>query len=205
VRERERDDTGVEVRFDDQPIVGVKYAQLVAVDDRLCFAPAFPRPVSKPYHALADAVCESEHRHAAPALRCHCGFHAVGTTRELWRVAPAVGGVVLDVELAGIVVEHRRGWRAANQAVLGVHLPTKCARFLCRRPTAGVAPYRTSRTLEAWPWVALRPVCTRCARRHGIPIADLASRLGVEVTVDERRPERRQSMLATLPGSSPRP
>jgi hypothetical protein len=182
-----QDRNGVELKVGGEPIVAVKYAQLVAVEAGLCFAPAFPRAVSRPYPAVARAVCESEHQHAAPATRCHCGFHAVGTARELWRIAPAVGGVVLDVELAGVVVEHQRGWRASHQAVLGVHLPEKCSRFLCRRPTAGVAPYRmTHGTIEPWPWTVLRPVCARCAKRRGISLADVASGLGVEVTIDGR-------------------
>jgi hypothetical protein len=182
--------TGVQLAIGGDPIVGVKYAQLVAAAAGLSFAPAFPRMASQPYSAVARAVCENDHldhAHVAPALRCHCGFHAVATTRELWRVAPAIGGVVLDVELAGIVVEHQRGWRASHQAVLGVRLPARCSRLLCRRPTAGVAPYRVARgSIEPWPWTPMRPVCARCMQRRGVPLAEVASALGVEVTIEGR-------------------
>ncbi len=183
--ERGHDERHDATNLGEEPIVAVKYAQLVAVDEHVNFAPAFPRSCSQPYRAIANAVCESEHRHPAPALHCRCGFHAVAKVRDLWRVAPAINGVVLDVELAGMVIEHRRGWRAAHEVVLGVHLPAKCARFLCRRPTVAVASYRAPRSgIGTLPWTPLRPVCARCAKRHGIPVADLAAALGVEVSVD---------------------
>jgi hypothetical protein len=176
----------VPVVGDARPIVGVKLAHVVAVGSALSFAPAYPRVASLPYTAVAKAVCESDDAHAAPSLTCHCGFHAVPTRRELWRLAPTTATVVLDVELAGTVIEHRRGWRAAHQAVLGVRLPPTCARMFCRRPTVGLAPYHPRRfDLAAWPWTPLRAVCARCGTRNGIGIADIASALRVEVRADD--------------------
>jgi hypothetical protein len=125
----------------------------------------------------------------APAPECRCGFHGVPTRSDLWRLEPAREAVVLDVELAGIVIEHEFGARASYQAILGVHLPATCAKWRCRRPAAGVAPYRApayeSELRECTP---LRPVCKRCARRHLRTVADLASSIGVEVTVDTNAP-----------------
>jgi hypothetical protein len=174
---------------DGQPIVGLKLARIVAVDDQLMFAPAFIRTTTMPYPSIAGARCEREDRdHPAPALDCHCGFHIVNGRRDLWRLGPTSGTVLLDVELSGMVIEHEYGCRGEKQTVLGVHLPHRCASFLCRRPIVGVARYsgRPSAPRPAR-WTSLRPTCERCARHHGISVADLAAGLGVEVSVDDAR------------------
>jgi hypothetical protein len=168
-----------------EPLVRVKLARLVEASASVQFAPCFPRTRSLPYGALATAVCEGGHAHPAPGPSCRCGFHAVSTRHELWRLEPAREAVVLDVELAGTVIEHEYGVRASHQAVLGVHLPATCAKWRCRRSTAGVAPYRaTSYESQLGAYTALRPACTRCGKRHLLTIAGLASSLGVEVSVD---------------------
>jgi hypothetical protein len=183
-----------------EPILGVKVARLVRYESRIYFAPRFPRALSRPYEAVADAVCESEHRHAAPDPGCRCGFHAVATRDDLWRLDASPEAVILDVELAGTVIEHEYGWRAQHQVVLGVHLPAICAKWRCRRPTAGAAPCRPETyELEMSHWTLLRPTCTRCAKRRLVPIADLASELGVEVSAAPppvRKPRWRRSHAA---------
>ncbi len=172
----------------EEPIVAVKMARLVAADGRVQFVPCFPRALSHPYDAVSDAVCEGGRPHGAPDEHCRCGFHAVKARNELWRLDPAREAVVLDVELSGSVIEHEFGYRASRQAVLGVCLPATCTRWRCRRPTAGVAPYQSSAyEFELKPWTPLRPVCERCGKRHLWTVADLASELKVEVTVDRPR------------------
>ncbi len=168
-----------------QPLVCVKSARLVKAGRAVRFAPCFPRTRSQPYAAVAGAVCEAGRLHAAPGENCRCGFHGVRSRADLWRLEPAREAVVLDVELAGVVVEHEFGVRASHQAVLGVHLPAMCTKWRCRRPTAGVAPYRsTAYEADLSACVPLRPVCERCGKRHLIGVAELASALEVEVTVD---------------------
>jgi hypothetical protein len=194
---------GPDVSAEPEPIVAVKMARLVAADARVQFVPCFPRALSHPYDAVTDAVCEGGRPHRAPDEHCRCGFHAVKARNELWRLDPAREAVVLDVELSGTVIEHEFGYRASRQAVLGVCLPATCTRWRCRRPTAGVAPYQSSAyEFELKPWTPLRPVCERCGKRHLWSLADLASELTVEVTVD--RP-RRSSAPAAEDGTRPGP
>lgn len=169
----------------DEPIVGVKVARLVTRDGRFLFAPRYPRWQSQPYGTVADAVCESDRPHPAPATDCRCGFYAVATRDELWRLDPSTDAVVLDVELAGAVIEHEFGWRAAHQAVLGIHLPRVCGKRRCGRDVSGAVPMRRYEyALDATSWTSLRPVCRSCGGRRFISIADLAGAFGVEVTAD---------------------
>ncbi len=171
---------------DAQPVVCVKSARLVSAASGVKFAPSFPRTHSHPYDAVDTAVCEAGETHVAPTANCRCGFHGVRSREDLWRLPPAREAVVLDVELAGTVIEHEHGVRASDQAVLGVHLPHRCTSWRCRRTTAGVAQYRSSAyESELAGWIGLRPVCQRCAKRRLINVADLASRLGVEVCIDD--------------------
>jgi hypothetical protein len=71
--------------------------------------------------------------HTAPELRCSCGFYAftdVADAAELLSTRPPVGRLfgtaLLEVDLAGTVVEFDRGYRGARQRVLGVELPHWC-------------------------------------------------------------------------------
>ena len=71
-----------------------------------------------------DAECEATARtsgqidrlrlpdHDAPFAGCICGFYAVKGRRWWWRVAP--WGQPWRVQLAGHLIEHSRGWRAAR-------------------------------------------------------------------------------------------
>jgi hypothetical protein len=204
-----RDDTH---RGPAEPITAVKLARLVEVDGRISFAPRYARELSNPYEADADAVCESEANHTAPAPRCRCGFHGVAARDELWRLDMSPEAVILEVELAGKVIEHEFGWRAGHQSVLGLHLPALCARWGCRRATVGVAPGRADAyELGMKPWTLLRPSCARCAKRKLVTIADLASALGVEVTVDSPPPRRfgraraKPLTAAPAPATTPAP
>jgi hypothetical protein len=71
--------------------------------------------------------------HDPPDLACTCGFHAFrdrAEALELLATRPPVsrmfGPVLLEVDLAGTVVEFDRGYRASQQRVLGVHVPRWC-------------------------------------------------------------------------------
>jgi hypothetical protein len=71
--------------------------------------------------------------HPAPDLSCSCGFYAfkdVADAAELLASRPPVGRLfgtaLLEVDLAGTVIEFDRGFRAAHQRVLGVQLPHWC-------------------------------------------------------------------------------
>jgi hypothetical protein len=169
------------------PIVATKVAWLTRVDGVIRFAPLYERTLTEPYGAVANAVCEVGRQHMVPSTECGCGFHAVSRREDLWRLNTSVGVVILDVELAGRVVEHEHGWRAEHQIVLGAHLPARCPR--CGRPVVGVAR-RGPRTApeRKVEWTMLYPVCRRCGRRRILPVAALAGALGVEVSIDATDP-----------------
>jgi hypothetical protein len=87
--------------------------------------------------------------HDAPDLSCTCGFYALhrrGEATDLLAARPPVsrmfGPVLLEVDLAGTVVEFDRGYRASHQRVLGVQVPRwclPCARLGRARPAKRVA------------------------------------------------------------------
>jgi hypothetical protein len=71
--------------------------------------------------------------HAAPDLGCTCGFYALAdrsAAAELLATRPPVsrmfGAVLLEVDLAGTVIEFDHGYRAGHQRVLGVQVPRWC-------------------------------------------------------------------------------
>jgi hypothetical protein len=71
--------------------------------------------------------------HRVPDLDCSCGFYAFkdrGRALDLLTDRPPVsrlfGTFLLEVDLAGTVVEFDRGFRAGQQRVLGVTVPPWC-------------------------------------------------------------------------------
>jgi hypothetical protein len=71
--------------------------------------------------------------HAAPDLGCTCGFYAfkeAGAAVDLLAERPPAsrlfGTALLEVDLAGTVIEFDRGFRAHRQRVLGVQVPRWC-------------------------------------------------------------------------------
>ena len=134
--------------------------------------------------------------HAIPDVDCSCGFYAYRDrcdAETLLSGRPPVsrlfGTALLDVDLAGIVIQFDHGYRSGHQRVLGVHVPGWClpcaAEGRARRAgqLAGVAGrplaaalqaeipphprmYRVAQTLHYQAlvrhldgWAALRPVC----------------------------------------------
>ncbi len=87
--------------------------------------------------------------HDAPDLDCTCGFHALTDRSEathLLATRPPIsrmfGPVLVEVDLAGTVIEFDRGYRASHQRVLGVQVPrwcVPCARLGRHRPAQRVA------------------------------------------------------------------
>ncbi len=86
--------------------------------------------------------------HEAPGLECTCGFHAVASVKALTEVTDVFAdSVVLDVEVAGIVIEYERGLRAGQQSILGIGFPRSCA--WCGGQASAVAPGRLWRSICA--------------------------------------------------------
>jgi hypothetical protein len=127
---------------------GYKVAKLVAVADadRAGF---LGLTLGGLYDADAPAVCEvlagsvpprrrwgrraRPPDHTAPDLGCTCGFYAYQLREpatELLAGRPPVsrllGTALLEVDLAGTVIEFQRGFRAGRQRVLGVQVPRWC-------------------------------------------------------------------------------
>src|SRR4029077_10146181 len=99
---------------------------------------------------------------------------------------------VLDVELAGRIIEHDHGYRASDQTVRSVRFHGVCVRCGLRADVFGQRRFG-----------GLVPACRRCARRALEPAA-VADALGVPVglTTDDPGPaplaKRLQFVLAQL-------
>ncbi len=129
-----------------------------------------------------EPVTATCHRraHTAPAWDCTCGFHAVETVDDLPEVTTVMtDSVLLSVELGGVIIEHDRGVRAEEQAVLGIGFASRCS--WCGNSAEVVVPGRR--------W---RPSCRACVRRHrlhSVTRADATAVLGVDVDFVELPPE----------------
>jgi hypothetical protein len=110
----------------------------------------------------------------APGLGCDCGFNAMKEMSDARRLLERWRGfVLLEVELYGRLIEHRDGWRAEEQDVVRVHVSGRCARGVCRRPTAGFSPRR-----KAW-----FPSCAEHLGPRGVDTG-LLRRSAVDVVID---------------------
>ena len=136
------------------PIAARKLARLAVEQDRVVLQPAFYRQLGAAYGALAQATCALAD-HEAPDADCSCGFYAVADDTQLWRLgADEPELALLDVELAGRVIEHDHGYRASHQRVTRVQLHGVCVRCGKRAETFA----------QRW-FGGLVPSCSRCARR----------------------------------------
>jgi len=154
------------------PIVARKLARLGTEHGRIVLRPAFFRQLGGPYEVAARAWCPFRD-HPAPQADCSCGFYAVSDDADLWRLgADDPELAVLEVELAGRVIEHDHGYRASDQRVRTVVVHGACAR--CGAEAT---------TLHRRRFGALVPACDRCAKR---PYAvDVVSRsLGAPVSFE---------------------
>lgn len=155
----------------DEPLRGYKYADVRGTEAPRIFPSGKYWNRTYEHRDTTAAVCH-RHHHAAPSLDCECGFHAVPHLEHLPDVTEHHGrSVVLEVELAGTVVEHERGLRGEYQTVLGVYFPATCER--CDAPATHLRRGRV--------WSS---VCAECAaaRPQGIVSrADATALFGVEV------------------------
>ena len=110
------------------PIAARKLARLGIEHGEVVLRPAFYRQLGASYGAVARATCPLE-GHDAPGADCSCGFYAVADDTQLWRLgADEPELAVLDVELAGRVIEHDHGYRASDQVVRSVRFHGVCVR-----------------------------------------------------------------------------
>ena len=152
------------------PIAARKLARLGIEHGHVVLRPAFYRQLGESYGVVAHASCALE-GHDAPAADCSCGFYAVADDAQLWRLgADEPELAVLEVELAGRVIEHDHGYRASDQTVRAVRFHGVCVR--CGREAEVFGQRRFG---------GLVPACRRCARRPIEPAA-VAYALGVPVT-----------------------
>jgi hypothetical protein len=152
------------------PIAARKLARLGVEQDRVVLRPAFYRQLGEAYGARAHASCALSD-HEAPAADCSCGFYAVSDDTHLWRLgADEPELAVLDVELAGRVIEHDHGYRASHQRVMSVQFHGVCVRCGKR---ADVFAHRR--------FGSLVPSCRRCARR-ALELHEVSESLDVPVS-----------------------
>jgi len=152
------------------PIAARKLARLGIEHDRVVLRPAFYRQLGDSYGAVAHASCALA-EHDAPAANCSCGFYAVADEGQLWRLgADEPELAVLDVELAGRVIEHDHGYRASDQRVTAVRFHGVCVRCGKRAETFSHRRFG-----------ALVPSCRRCVHRAVEP-EDVSASLEVPVS-----------------------
>jgi hypothetical protein len=167
------------------PIAARKLARLGLEHDRVVLQPAFYRQLGASYGTVARATCPLDD-HAAPAAECSCGFYAVADDTQLWRLgADEPELAVLDVELAGRVIEHDHGYRASDQRVTSVQFHGACVRCGQRAEVFGRRHFG-----------GLVPACHRCAR-HAVEPTSVSEALGVPVTftTDDPAPARLATRL----------
>ena len=152
------------------PIAARKLARLGMEQDRVVLLPAFYRQLGAAYGARAHATCMLSD-HEAPDADCSCGFYAVADDTHLWRLgADEPELAVLDVELAGRVIEHDHGYRASDQRVVNVRFHGVCVR--CGKQAETFSHRRFG---------SLVPSCRRCARRP-VDVEDVSASLEVPVS-----------------------
>jgi hypothetical protein len=158
------------------PIEARKLARLGYDRGRVRLQPAFFRQLGDNYDAVAEATCPLRD-HDAPDADCSCGFYAVADDTQLWRLGADLPNLaVLDVELAGRLIEHQHGYRASHQRTLTVRLPGSCTR--CGKPAEMLHHQRFG---------AIVPACSGCARRP-ITLDAVSDALGVPVTFADAQP-----------------
>jgi hypothetical protein len=163
------------------PIEATKLARLGVQSNseganRIVLLPAFFRQLGAPYAVSDTAVCPM-HDHEAPQAGCTCGFYAVETDEELWRLGsyePELA--VLDVDLAGRVIAHEHGYRASHQHVRRVTLANTCVR--CGKPAI---------TLQRHWFGAITPACGRHAKQ-AVSAEEASAALGVPVEFSTEEP-----------------
>jgi len=167
------------------PIAARKLARLGVERGEVVLSPAFYRQLGASYGVVARASCALE-GHDAPHADCTCGFYAVADDSQLWRLgADEPELAVLDVDLAGRVIEHDHGFRASDQTVRAVHFHGVCVRCGMR---AEVFSRRR--------FGSLVPACRRCAR-HPLDPASVSDALGAPVafTTEDPPPASRATRL----------
>ncbi len=131
--------------------------------------PAFYRQLGASYGAVARASCPVG-GHDAPQADCSCGFYAVAEEGQLWRLgADEPELAVMEVELAGRVIEHDHGYRASDQRVRALRVHGVCVRCGRRAEVFGQRRFG-----------GLVPACGRCARRQ-VDRRAVSDALGVPV------------------------
>jgi len=156
------------------PIEATKLARLGVEHGRVVLRAAFFRQLGATYGVEAEAECPL-HLHPAPQLDCSCGFYAAAGEEHLGRLGVDEPDVArLDVELAGHVIEHDHGFRAAHQRTCGVHVHGTCVR--CGDP---------AEVLHQRRFGALVPSCRRCARR-AMTLPEASASLGAPVEFGDR-------------------
>ena len=153
----------------DEPLRGFKFAEVRGTYTPRIHPSGRYRRHAYEHRESATAVCHRRTTgHIAPHVDCTCGFYAVTDPHALPEVTEHYPDMVLlEVELAGTVIEHEAGLRGEQQIVLGAFFPGECHR--CRRPATHVQPGDT--------W---RSVCTGCGD-GGLNPADATALLGVDV------------------------
>jgi len=125
-----------------------------------------------PYSHDAHAKCGLHPDHVPPVADCECGFHAYQSLTDAQfelRLNPRT--YLIEVDLYGIVLVYKRGFRAEAQVVRKLRVPTRCMN--CRIFPARTFVPKTTLARDfstGWQW---RVYCDLCSSR--VPVEDRLS------------------------------
>ena len=112
------------------------------------------------YSVEEYATCGENETHDVPDSDCGCGFWLPDGIEN---VASGQEGWLLDVELAGEVIEHEQGWRGQWQRVLSVTPPLWC--MIC---TTVIKAPATCITVSN-PNYRITAMCVQHAGKYAVP------------------------------------
>ena len=97
------------------------------------------------YYLDGKAHCIRSGWHRPPAHWCSCGFHAFKEKVDAYKLFNRVRNldkVFLVVDLFGQIVEHEYGFRAEEQIITKIYLPSNCQVKKCSKKTVGYGFYK---------------------------------------------------------------
>lgn len=116
-----------------EPVVGYKVAFISNLFDVVFTGYSFGK-----YHSLDTYSCMklTKNNHKTFFQNCRCGFHSFKNLDDaLSLLNLREGGVILEVENYGDIIEYEKGYKSEIQEVISVLIPQECFRIKCKNPT----------------------------------------------------------------------
>ena len=134
------------------------------------------------YSSDDQAVCSEDDQHVPPVLDCECGFYAYKDYEEAkFELSLNPSAFLIDVDLFGLGLVYKRGYRAESQVVNQLLLPKRCMRCHLMPAQIFVADYQIG--FGDSPWWRWQIRCTLCSRgvkeKNRMSIAEMKKVLAI--------------------------